>query len=1102
MKRNLNTSYRLVWNEVLGAFIVVSELAKAKGKRTGSVLALAAAGLVASPAVLADDAPGNIITVAAGEVANSTVISNHDTQLVFGEANSTVVNTGQEYGDDDDANTGGQFVQSGGVANQTTINRKGLQGVLTGGSVTRTTVNSGGGQSVHGQAADTLLNGGSQWVHDGGVANGTVINEAGYQLIKAGATASGTVVNTGSQGGPDAENSDGQFVSGDVTDTLINANGRQVIWENGSANTTTVKMGGDQSVHGVAKNTLLEGGFQYIHDGASADDTVISQNGWQVVKNGATATDTTIRNGTGTEAANGNSASYQQVNEGGSALKTTIGDDSLSGQLQTDLSYQMIDGGRAKHTIINNGGVQSVFAGGAATDSVVNRGGRLEVSIWQDEPVVGKTAVAGTAKNVTVEADGVLSVDAGTSATDVIIKQGGALWATTDSTVIGTNSLGDFAIDGATHTATNVLLENGGKLSVLSDGSADATTVNNGGILAVAAGGSASNIVMNDGGTLIADTGANILGNTTLKDNAVLAGDVKNNDSLLFSTGAGAQSRFTGTLSGEGSLLKEGDGTLTVSGSTVTQAQLTLNGGTLALENSIVNSDVIAQSGTSLLLTGSTVLNGAIDPTDVTLDSGASWNIQRGAAVKSVLDNLENAGTISFAPAPANSPFVPETLTVTNLTGRNGTLNLSVRLDDPTFPTDMLVIDGGQATGKTWLNFINTGDAGLGLATTGNGIKVVDAINGATTEAGAFALGRKLQAGAYNYILSHGSADESWYLSSEAGYRAEVALYSSLFAQSMDYDRALAGTYSQRSSAVNDQGLWGRIQGGHTGHDSNGGIARGDTPESSGSYGFIQLGGDLFKRATGSLSLTSGLYGAAGQSLVDVKNDDRSAAGSVRDTVYSLGGYLTAVHDTSGLWADVVAQGSRHSLKASSEDNRFDTRGTGWLTSLETGLPFNISQGLVLEPQLQYVWQGLSLDNGHDNGGYVNFGNGSAQHVRAGIRFGSSSEMDFGQGTSAVAGYADSMKRSASELPVNWWVRPSVIRTFSSDGDMSMGTGTAGSNVSFTPSQDGTSLDLQAGIEARVRQNVTLGVQGGYTRSVSGNSADGYNGQATLNVAF
>ncbi|HBX1489549.1 TPA: adhesin [Klebsiella pneumoniae] len=112
MKRNLNTSYRLVWNEVLGAFVVVSELAKAKGKRSTAVLALAVAGLVASPAALADDAPGNISTVAAGDVASNTVISNHDTQLVSGTANNTVINTGQEYGDDEDANSGGQFVQT------------------------------------------------------------------------------------------------------------------------------------------------------------------------------------------------------------------------------------------------------------------------------------------------------------------------------------------------------------------------------------------------------------------------------------------------------------------------------------------------------------------------------------------------------------------------------------------------------------------------------------------------------------------------------------------------------------------------------------------------------------------------------------------------------------------------------------------------------------------------------------------------------------------------------------------------------------------------------------------------------------------------------
>ncbi|WP_170923104.1 hypothetical protein, partial [Escherichia coli] len=44
--------------------------------------------------------------------------------------------------------------------------------------------------------------------------------------------------------------------------------------------------------------------------------------------------------------------------------------------------------------------------------------------------------------------------------------------------------------------------------------------------------------------------------------------------------------------------------------------------------------------------------------------------------------------------------------------------------------------------------------------------------------------------------------------------------------------------------------------------------------------------------------------------------------------------------------------------------------------------------------------------------------------------------------------------------------------------------------------------DLQAGLEARVRENITLGVQVGYAHSVSGSSAEGYNGQATLNVTF
>ena len=384
----------------------------------------------------------------------------------------------------------------------------------------------------------------------------------------------------------------------------------------------------------------------------------------------------------------------------------------------------------------------------------------------------------------------------------------------------------------------------------------------------------------------------------------------------------------------------------------------------------------------------------------------------------------------------------------------------------------------------------------------GQGIRVVDAQNGATTEEGAFALSRPLQAGAFNYTLNRDS-DEDWYLRSENAYRAEVPLYASMLTQAMDYDRILAGSRSHQTG-VNGENNSVRlsIQGGHLGHDNNGGIARGATPESSGSYGFVRLEGDLLRTEVAGMSLTTGVYGAAGHSSVDVKDDDGSRAGTVRDDAGSLGGYLHLAHTSSGLWADIVAQGTRHSMKASSDNNDFRARGWGWLGSLETGLPFSITDNLMLEPQLQYTWQGLSLDDGQDNAGYVKFGHGSAQHVRAGFRLGSHNDMTFGEGTSSRAPLRDSAKHSVRELPVNWWVQPSVIRTFSSRGDMSMGTAAAGSNMTFSPSRNGTSLDLQAGLEARVRENITLGVQAGYAHSVSGSSAEGYNGQATLNVTF
>lgn len=949
MKRHLNTSYRLVWNHITGTLVVASELARSRGKRTGVALALSLATATSVPALAADT------VVQAGETVNGGTLANNDNQIVFGTANGMTISTGLELGPDSEENTGGQWIQNGGIAGNTTVTTNGRQVVLEGGTASDTVIRDGGGQSLNGLAVNTTLNNrGEQWVHEGGVATGTIINRDGYQSVKSGGLATGTIINTGAEGGPDSDNSyTGQKVQGTAESTTINKNGRQIILFSGIARDTLIYAGGDQSVHGRALNTTLNGGYQYVHKDGLALNTVINEGGWQVVK-----------------------------------------------------------------------------AGGAAGNTTINQNGELRVH-------------------------------AGGEATAVTQNTGGALVTSTAATVTGTNRLGNFFVGNG--MADNVVLENGGRLDVLEGHSARKTLVDDGGILAVSAGGKATDVTMTSGGALIADSGATVEG-----------------------TNASGKFSIDG-ISGQASgLLLENGGSFTV------------NAGGLA------SNTTVGHRGTLTLATGGS-LSGRTQ-----LSKGASM-VLNGDVVST--GDIVNAGEIRFdnqttpdaalsrAVAKGDSPVTFHKLTTSNLTGQGGTINMRVRLDGSN-ASDQLVINGGQATGKTWLAFTNVGNSNLGVATSGQGIRVVDAQNGATTEEGAFALSRPLQAGAFNYTLNRDS-DEDWYLRSENAYRAEVPLYASMLTQAMDYDQILAGSRSHQTG-VNGENNSVRlsIQGGHLGHDNNGGIARGATPESSGSYGLVRLEGDLLRTEVAGMSLTTGVYGAAGHSSVDVKDDDGSRAGTVRDDAGSLGGYLNLVHTSSGLWADIAAQGTRHSMKASSDNNDFRARGWGWLGSLETGLPFSITDNLMLEPQLQYTWQGLSLDDGQDNAGYVKFGHGSAQHVRAGFRLGSHNDMNFGKGTSSRDTLHDSAKHSVRELPVNWWVQPSVIRTFSSRGDMSMGTAAAGSNMTFSPSRNGTSLDLQAGLEARVRENITLGVQAGYAHSVSGSSAEGYNGQATLNMTF
>ncbi|EJP6307116.1 TPA: autotransporter adhesin Ag43, partial [Escherichia coli] len=704
--------------------------------------------------------------VQAGETVNDGTLTNHDNQIVFGTANGMTISTGLELGPDSEENTGGQWIQNGGIAGNTTVTTNGRQVVLEGGTASDTVIRDGGGQSLNGLAVNTTLNNrGEQWVHEGGVATGTIINRDGYQSVKSGGLATGTIINTGAEGGPDSDNSyTGQKVQGTAESTTINKNGRQIILFSGLARDTLIYAGGDQSVHGRALNTTLNGGYQYVHRDGLALNTVINEGGWQVVKAGGAAGNTTI-----------NQNGELRVHAGGEATAVT---QNTGGALVTSTAATVIGTNRLGNFTVENGKADGV---------VLESGGRLDV------------LESHSAQNTLVDDGGTLAVSAGGKATSVTITSGGALIADSGATVEGTNASGKFSIDGTSGQASGLLLENGGSFTVNAGGQAGNTTVGHRGTLTLAAGGS---------------------------------------------------------LSGRTQLSK---------------------GASMVLNGDVVSTGDIVNAG------------------EIRFDNQTTPN-----------------AALSRAVAKSNSPVTFHKLTTTNLTGQGGTINMRVRLDGSN-ASDQLVINGGQATGKTWLAFTNVGNSNLGVATTGQGIRVVDAQNGATTEEGAFALSRPLQAGAFNYTLNRDS-DEDWYLRSENAYRAEVPLYTSMLTQAMDYDRILAGSRSHQTG-VNGENNSVRlsIQGGHLGHDNNGGIARGATPESSGSYGFVRLEGDLLRTEVAGMSLTTGVYGAAGHSSVDVKDDDGSRAGTVRDDAGSLGGYLNLVHTSSGLWADIVAQGTRHS---------------------------------------------------------------------------------------------------------------------------------------------------------------------------------------------
>ena len=245
-------------------------------------------------------------------------------------------------------------------------------------------------------------------------------------------------------------------------------------------------------------------------------------------------------------------------------------------------------------------------------------------------------------------------------------------------------------------------------------------------------------------------------------------------------TGGGSLT-MTGNLTANGA----GANALNVSGghATLTVTLLTSpNGASIAAPSgtSSVNLngvEAVVNNGQWLIVNGGATLNLASEgsilqgvaltdagsTSNVTLSDGTLWTMTGNSSVTN-LTNIQSE--IQFTPPTGNPTLLSsyKTLTAVTYFGQSSTIGLNTRLGTDGSPSDRLVIDGGTASGNTFLKIANT--TGAGALTTGNGILVVDAINGATTASGAFSLSRPVVAGPYEYTLFRSSVDagnpEAW----------------------------------------------------------------------------------------------------------------------------------------------------------------------------------------------------------------------------------------------------------------------------------------------------------------------------------------------------
>lgn len=944
----------------------------------------------------------------------------------------------------------------------------------------------------------------------------------------------------------------GQFTAGTATvDGGTWKNSGQLLVGDEGVGTLTIKNGGVVTSSGATiGNDVGSGGSSATVTGVGSTWT---NNGSLTVGNVETST-LSILSG-GTVSTNGNLVSI-----GGTATGTgTITVDGAGSSL-TGGQVNVGDAGTGTLAVQNAGAVTSTsgIIGNASTGvgTVTVTGAR---SSWTNSGsiVVGEagTGTLNILSGASVKSASSIIGDAATGVGVVNLAGSGSSWDDTGDPIVGNAGNGTLNItSGATLTSTVSVLGNlatgNGTVNVDGSGSTwiDNSTITVGnagtGTLNVANGG----LVIAKGGMIVAaqagSTGTVNLTDSELRTLALTGGSgsaqVNFNNAEL--TALAGNSAFVSGFSGTQLNIQSGGLTIDNAGYKITAASPFTGAGALTSEGTgtLITTANNTYTGGTTIESGTLAVGDAGHP-GAALSGGGATVVNAGATLGgygSVAGTVTNNGTIAVADAVsvfaggAKGGFtingtlinnglaqvagagIGNSLVATNYVGGAGSIvGLNTYLGGDGSPSDLLVIKGGTATGTSGLKITNVG--GLGALTTGNGILVVDAINGGTTAASAFRLANFVSAGPYEYTLFRGATDGSsaddWYLRSTldcalassarvcaeidpatAHYRQEVSLYAAVPSMALSYGQSLMDSLHERmgegeqfqANGANGYSGWARVIAQHGSRDGGPlGIYGNQGPSFSDTIFAFQGGFDLYRGEHGDGSRDfAGLYAAIGQIAGDVTHLDGTLAGRNQLDGYTLGGYWTHFGAT-GWYLDGVAQGTWSDVTAASTRMAaLKTSGVGFASSLEGGYPINLPDNWSIVPQAQLVYQNVSLNDSADAASSVYFNSANSLAGRIGTEVKKSWVLD---------------PASKNAQVLNAWFRADYWQEFLANPGVSFSS--AAGPVAFQSDLRGSWVGLRAGVTGQLAKNVSAYASLGYDIGID-NHGDGYNGKGGLRI--